>query len=337
MVVSWPAKIKPDDRPRKCFLHLVDVVPTILEAAHLPMPETVNGINQRPLAGKSFLSSFTDPKFKGRDEQYFEILSNRSIYADGWKANAQHTRPWRQDLAPGNWDKDKWELYDLDKDFSEANDLAGQMPDKLTALKAKFDAAAEKYHVYPLDDRGAARLAIPKPPVPGADGNVTTYTYYAGAIRIAEPAAPPMKNRSWTLMAKVQTEGTKTDGVILGFGGVAAGLSLYIDQGVPVFNYNFFENHTVVKGKEPIAAGEATVEVAFDYQGEKDKPGGPASITLKVNGKPVGEAKMSATVAGRFGIDTFGIGEDTGQPVTNAYKAPFKFTGRIEKVVINVK
>ncbi|MGD8722150.1 MAG: sulfatase-like hydrolase/transferase, partial [Desulfobacterales bacterium] len=113
MVVSWPARIKHDDKPRDAFLHVVDVVPTILEAAHIPMPNTVDGIAQKPLAGKSFLASFTDPNFKGRSEQYFEIFTNRSIYADGWKANAQHTLPWRQDLAPGHWEKDRWELYNL--------------------------------------------------------------------------------------------------------------------------------------------------------------------------------------------------------------------------------
>jgi len=110
MVVSWPARIQHDDEPRDAFLHLVDVVPTILEAAKVPMPKTVNGVEQLPLAGKSFLASFSDPGFQGRPEQYFEVLSNRSIYADGWKANAQHTLPWRQDLAPGNWDQDRWEL-----------------------------------------------------------------------------------------------------------------------------------------------------------------------------------------------------------------------------------
>jgi arylsulfatase len=109
-LVSWPERIKHDPKPRDCFLHLIDVVPAILEAAQLPMPTTVNGIKQQPLAGKSFLASFTDPTFMGRDEQYFEEFSNRSIYSDGWKANAQHTLPWRQDLAPGNWVRDEWEL-----------------------------------------------------------------------------------------------------------------------------------------------------------------------------------------------------------------------------------
>jgi len=335
MVVSWPAKIKHDDKVRDTFLHLVDLVPTILEAAHLPMPGIVNGVEQKPLAGKSFLASFTDPSFKGRSQQYFEILSNRSIYEDGWKANAQHTLPWRQDLAPGNWDKDKWELYNLEKDFSEANDLAAEMPEKVAEMKAKFDEAAAKYHVYPLDDRGAARLAIAKPPVPGAKQGAKTFTYYTGAIRIAESAAPPMKNNTWVLNAKVKADGAKTNGVIMGFGGVAAGVVLYVKDGVPVLDYNYFDEHTVLKGDKPLPEGEVTIEVDFDYQGEK--PGGPAALTLKVNGGKVADGKMKATVAGRFGIDTFGIGEDSGQPVTNAYKPPFKFTGEIEKVTVEIK
>jgi arylsulfatase len=337
MVVSWPAKIEHDSKPRDAFLHLVDVVPTILDAAGVPMPESVNGVDQEPLAGKSFLDSFNNPGFEGRREQYFEVLSNRSIYEEGWKANAQHTRPWRQDLAPGNWDKDQWELYNLEKDFSEANDLASKMPEKLAEMKRKFDAAAEKHDVYPLDDRGAARLATPKPPVPGADEDSSTYTYYPGATRIAEPAAPPMKNRSWTLTANIKTKEESTEGVIMGFGGVAAGITLYLEKGVPVFDYNFFEEHTVLKGQSPVPVGDATIEVDFDYQGAEGEVGKGSKIALKINGETVAMGEMEATVAARFGIDTFGIGEDSGQPVTDAYQAPFKFSAQIETVVIELE
>ncbi|WP_343124701.1 arylsulfatase [Rubritalea squalenifaciens] len=337
MVISWPAKIKHDDKPRDAFLHLVDVLPTVLEAANIPMPDTVNGIKQKPLEGKSFLASFENSSFKGRSEQYFEVFSNRSIYEGGWKANAQHTFPWRQDYAPGNWDKDKWELYNLNEDFSEANDLAAKNPEKLEELKRKFEEAAERYAIYPLDDRGAARLAIPKPPVPGAVEGGDTYVYYAGATRIAEPAAPPMKNNSWTLTAKIKTTGEKTEGVIMGFGGVAAGIALYVEDGIPIFDYNYFEEHTIVKGKEALPEGEVTVEVNFEYLGKKDEAGKGANIALSVNGEKVAEGKMEATVGGRFGIDTFGIGEDSGQPVNLKYKPPFKFNGEIEKVVIKIK
>ncbi|MDK3074689.1 sulfatase-like hydrolase/transferase [Sedimentitalea sp. JM2-8] len=337
MVISWPARIEHDAAPRTAFLHLVDVVPTILDAANIPMPDRVNGIDQKPLEGESFLASFTDPGYMGRTQQYFEVFSNRSMYADGWKANAQHTFPWRQDFAPGEWENDRWELYNLDEDFSEANDLAAENPEKLAELKAMLHEAFEKYGVLPLDDRGAGRLAIAKPPVPGADEGATTYTYYEGAIRIAEPAAPPMKNRSWTLTAKVETEGADTEGVIMGFGGVAAGMVLYLDGGVPVFDYNLFEKHTVVQGAEPLPAGEAEIILDFSYQGAEGEAGKGAEITLTVNGTEVATGRMETTVGGRFGIDTFGIGEDSGQPVTAAYEPPFAFTGGIESVVVEVR
>jgi len=251
-------------------------------------------------------------------------------------ADAQHTFPWRQDFAPGNWDNDKWELYNLAEDFSEANDLAEQFPDKLAELKKKFDEATHKYNVLPLDDRGSARLAIAKPPVPGANTNATTYTYYPGAIRIAEPAAPPMKNKSWTLSANIDTEGAKTEGVIMAFGGVAVGITLYLDKGVPVFDYNYFEKHTIVKADRPLPEGKVALSLDFAYKGAKGEMGKGADITLSVNGEKVAENSMDATVGGRFGIDTFGIGEDSDQPVTHDYAPPFKFTGKIGKVVVAV-
>ncbi len=335
MIVSWPAKIKHDDKPRDAFLHLVDVMPTILEVSQVTMPEKVNGIEQLPLAGKSFASSFSDSDFEGRNEQYFEVLSNRSIYEDGWKANAQHTLPWRQDLAPGNWDKDRWELYHLDEDFSEANDLAKEKPEKLAQMKASFDEAARKYHVYPLDDRGAARLASPKPPAPGSNPQATRFTFFSGATRLAESAAPPMKNRSWTLTATLDADGANTQGAILGFGGVAAGMVAYVKDGVPMFDYNYFEDHTVVKGNTTLPKGKATLQYKFVYEG--GGPGKGGDIVIALNGKEIGRGHCDKTVAGRFGIDTFGIGEDSGQPVTPDYQPPFKFTGSIEKVVIDLQ
>ncbi|QDV65203.1 Arylsulfatase [Crateriforma conspicua] len=335
MVVSWPAKIQPDERSRDAFLHLVDVVPTILEAANVPMPKQVNGITQLPLAGKSFVESFDNASYQGRQEQYFEIFTNRSIYADGWKANAQHTIPWRQDLAPGNWDQDRWELYNLESDFSEANDLAAKMPQKLEELQELFNAVAERNSVYPFDDRGAGRLAIPKPSVPGWDQESKTYIYYAGATRIAEPAAPPMKNQSWSLTANIDVNESTAEGVIMGFGGVAAGMVLYLKDGVPVFDYNFFEEHTFIQSDSPVPNGKSVIRVDFDYDGGGAGKG--ATVRLSVGDQMVDSAVMSATVGGRFGIDTFGIGADTGQPVTKDYQPPFEFVGSIDKVVIEIR
>ncbi len=168
-------------------MHLVDVVPTILDAAHIPMPATANGVEQKPLAGKSFLASFTDPNFKGRSEQYFEIFTNRSYYEEGWKADARHAA-----MASGFGSGKLGEGQVGTLQSGQANNLAATIPEKLARLKKKFDEAAEKYHVYPFDNRGSARLAIPKPPVTDADPKSNTYTYYYGAIRIAEPAAPPI-------------------------------------------------------------------------------------------------------------------------------------------------
>ena len=146
-----------------------------------------------------------------------------------------------------------------------------------------------------------------------------------------------MKNRSWTLTAKVETEGAETEGVIMGFGGVAAGMVLYLDGGVPVFDYNLFEEHTVVQASKPLPAGEAEITLDFAYLGAEGEAGKGAEINLSVNGTEVATGSMESTVAGRFGIDTFGIGEDSGQPVTAAYKPPFKFTGGIESVVVEVR
>ena len=180
MVVSWPAKIKDVGGTRTQFVHIIDVLPTILQASGLPAPRSVDGVNQKPMDGVSFMSTFTDPNAKPvRQRQYFEILSNRAIYDNGWIAAAQHTFPWRQDYAPGNWDKDKWELYNINDDYSEANDLAAKYPQKLAEMKALFDEEAKKNHVYPLDDRGSARLVTPKPTP--ADPNRTDFTYYPGS------------------------------------------------------------------------------------------------------------------------------------------------------------
>ncbi|ADJ29353.1 arylsulfatase [Nitrosococcus watsonii] len=335
MVVSWPARIQHDDKPREAFLHVIDVVPTILEAVGVPMPKTVNGIEQVPLAGASFLNSFSDPDFKGRNSQYFEIISNRSYYEDGWKANAQHSFPWRQGYAPGNWEQDQWELYYLPDDFSEAVDLADKNPEKLAEMKAKFDQAAQEFGVYPLDDRGAARIAVPKPGVPGAIDGATVFTYPAGATRIGETAAPQMKNRSWTMTAYATGKGAETEGVLMAWGGLGAGMTFYIDKGIPVFTYNYFNDYTTLKGNK-VVDGDAILVVDFAYDGG-GKLGAGATLSLLVDGEQVAQKKMAGSVGGGFGIDTFGIGADTGQPVINDYKPPFPFTGEIEKVVIELK
>jgi arylsulfatase len=339
MIVTWPARIKDKGGVRTQFTHLIDVVPTILEAAQLPTPKTVDGVEQKPLDGVSFLSTFDSPVAKPvRQRQYFEVFSNRAIYDNGWIACAQHTFPWRQDYAPGNWDNDKWELYHLDEDFSEANDLAAKMPEKLAAMKSLFDEEAEKNHVYPLDDRGTGRIYIPKPSPGGSDPKRTKFTYYSGAVRLAETAAANTKNRSHTIEADISLPEKGGEGVLVAIGGSSGGYSLYVKDGKLVYHFNWFdETRTVITSSEPVPSGNSTIRFDFAYDGGSSELGKGGTGTLFINGKKVGEAHIEKTVPGRFGIDTFGVGMDTGSPVSNTYKPPFAFTGTIHEVRVELK
>ena len=332
MVVSWPARIKPDPIPRPQFTHLIDIVPTILDAVGVPAPAKVDGVDQKPMDGVSIASTFDSAEAKPvRERQYFEVFSNRAIYDKGWIACAQHSFPWRQDFAPGNWDNDKWELYNIDGDFSEAVDLAEKYPEKLDELKAIFAEEARRNNVYPLDDRGTARLVVPKPTP--FDPSRRHFTYYTGALRLPETASPNTKNKSHSIIADIDIPASGAEGVILASGGMSAGFSLFLKDGKLVYHYNFFEmEQTEVVSEEPVPEGRSQVKLHFAYDGGGAGKGGVA--TLWFGDRKVGEGRLSQTVAGRFGIDTFGIGADTGSPVCKAYQAPFKFTGHIHKVDI---
>lgn len=339
MVVSWPAQIKDVGGIRTQFLHLIDVVPTILEAAHLPAPKTVDGVAQKPMDGVSFLSTFYDADARPvRNRQYFEVFSNRAIYDNGWIAAAQHTFPWRQDYAPGNWDNDTWELYNIDDDFSEANDLAASNPEKLAEMKALFDEEAKKNNVYPLDDRGTGRIYEAKPSPGGSDPNRKHFTYFAGAVRLAETAAPNTKNKSHTITAQINIPDKGGDGVLVAEGGSGGGFALYIKNGKLVYEYNFFdEDRYIVTSTEKVPVGKSTLKMDFIYEGKEGEMAKGGDIMLYANGNKIGEGKMDKSIPGRFGIDTFGIGVDTGSPVSKDYSPPFAFAGDILKVEIELK
>jgi arylsulfatase A-like enzyme len=336
MVVSWPEKIKDVGGIRSQFAHLIDVVPTILHVAGIPAPGSVNGVKQKPMDGVSIASTFDSAKAKPvRERQYFEIFTNRAIYDKGWIACAQHTLPWRQDLAPGHWENDRWELYNLDDDFSEAKDLAAKHPDRLAKLKKIFDEEAKKNNVYPFDDRGAGRLSVPKPSPGGSDPKRTKFTYYANASRLPETAAPNTKNRSHRITAVIEMPPKGGEGVIVAEGGKSAGFALYVQDGKLVYHYNYFERaRTNLVSSIALPVGKSTVTMEFAYDGGGLGKGGEA--TIAINGKLVGRTRIENTVVGRFGIDTFGVGSDTGSPVTDTYKPPFPFTGKIEQVDIEL-
>ena len=332
MVVSWPKVIKDKGGIRSQFIHIIDAVPTILEATGIEMPEYVDGIKQLPIDGVSFMSTITDADASEiRTTQYFEVFSNRALYHEGWVAAHQHTFPWRQDFAPG-YEDETWELYNIAEDFSESNNVAEQYPEKLKELKAIWEQEAEKYHVFPLDDRGAGRIVVPKP---SPLGDRKEFTYYEGAIRIPETAAPNTKNTSWTMEAMVTTQKGKKDGVINAIGGLGGGYTLFVKDGFPTFLYNFFEADIMtIKSTKKLPDGLASIKVDFKYDGGGVGKG--ASVVLYLNNEKVGEGRLEATVPARFGIDTFGIGVDTGSPVTEEYSVN-QFQGKIEEVNIKLK
>ncbi len=339
LIVSWPKQIHDDGALRTQFGHVVDIVPTILAVSKVPQPKVVDGIPQTPMAGVDMSQTFTDAKApEFRHTQYFETGGHRAIYHDGWVAASFHGAPWVLTGSVG-FDNNTWELYDIDRDFSEAVDLAQQNPAKLKELQSLFDAEASRYKVLPLDDRFAERAeAAGRPSVVGGR---STFHYTPGVTRIPEGSAPPVYQRSHKITANVVVPETGAEGVIIAEGGSSAGYTLYVKDGTVNYDYNFFgKDISHVGSIDRLPTGP--VEIVVNYQQQPFKPfvdfnGGPVEIT--VNGKSVakGEVKQAAPV--RFSAtETLDIGKDLGSAVSPAYreKAPFAFTGEIKDVTIEV-
>ncbi len=335
LVVSWPKRIKDKGGVRTQFHHCIDVVPTILEAAGIQEPASVNGVTQKPIEGISMMYSFDDAKAKSpRKTQYFEMFGNRAIYDDGWIATARHGRlPW-ENVGSTDFDKDEWQLYNLDVDFSEASDLAAKNPDRLRALQDLFWVEAAKYNVLPLDDRFIERA---DPAMrPSLIAGRTKFTYFPGARRIPESSSPNVKNKSHTITVDVEIPDGGADGVLVAAGGRVAGYTLFVKDGKPIYQYNWFnQNRYTVAGPDHLAPGKHTVQVEFNYDGGGVGKGGSAS--LLVDGKKVADGRIEKTVLGRFSADeTFDTGLDTGSPVSDAYQSPSRFTGKLSKVEIEL-
>jgi arylsulfatase A-like enzyme len=335
LVIVWPDRIKDQGGIRSQFHHVIDIAPTILEAAKIPQPTEVNGVKQKPIEGVSMLYTFDDANAKGtRHVQYFEMFGNRALYKDGWVAACRHGRlPWQ--TGSFDFDKDTWELYDLANDFSEDNNVAAKYPDKLKELQDAFWVEAEKYQVLPLDDRLAER-ADPTLRPSLIEGR-TTFTYYPGKVRIPESSAAQINNRSYTITAYVDVPPGGTDGVVVADGGVVGGITLYVKDGRPTYEYNWIsQEHYKVTSSEVLAPGPNTIRMEFHYDGGGLGKGGTA--TLSVNDKKVGSVRIDQTSWGRFSADeTFDVGEDAGSPVSEAYSSPNPYTGTIKKVVIDTQ
>jgi len=335
-IVHWPKGIKGKNEHRTQFHHIIDVAPTILEAAGLPQPISVNGIQQKPIEGVSMLYSFNDAKAAERHEtQYFEMFGNRGIYHKGWTAVTRHKTPWLlvgETVPP--FDDDNWELYDTTKDWSQANNLAKEMPDKLHQLQRLWLIEATRYNVLPLDDRVAERM---NPDLAGRPVLIKgeTQILFGGMGRLSENSIVSVKNKSHSVTAAVEVPASGAEGVIIAQGGNIGGWSLYAKGGKLKYCYNLLGIHYFyVESDGPIPEGEHQVRMEFAYAGGGLGKGGTA--TLFIDGKKVGSGNVAATAAMVFSADDgCDVGQDTGSPVSQDYgPRGNEFSGRVKGVQI---
>jgi arylsulfatase A-like enzyme len=335
-IVHWPKGIKAKGEIRSQFHHVIDVAPTILEAAGLPEPMSVEGVHQKPIQGVSMLYSFNDAKAAERHEtQYFEMFGNRGIYHKGWTAVTRHKTPWILigEKTPA-FDDDVWELYDTSKDWSQANDLSKQMPGKLHELQRLWLIEATRYDVLPLDDDLGKRM---NPDTAGRPvlikGN--TQVLFAGMGRLSENSVVSIKNKSHAVTAEIEVPKSGAEGVIIAQGGNIGGWALYAKGGKLKYCYNLLGvQYFYVEATSPLPAGSHQVRMEFAYAGGGLGKGG--KVSLYVDGKPVGEGTVAATAAMIFSADDgCDVGEDTGSPVSEDYGPRGNaFTGRVKGVQI---
>jgi arylsulfatase len=337
MVVHWPRRIKARGEVRSQWHHVIDIAPTILEAAGLPEPRAVNGTPQTPIEGVSLAYTFDDAGAPSRHTtQYFEIFGNRAIYHDGWLAGTVHRVPWEPNPR-ATLQEDAWELYDTRTDFSLTNNLASANPEKLRELQDLFMKEAARNHVLPVDDRGIERVNAALAGRPDLMAGRTSLTVYEGMTGLTENVFINVKNRSHTISAEVDLS-QGGDGVILCQAGRFGGWSLYLKGGRPTYTYNWLglQRYTVAAA-EAMPAGRATIRFEFAYDGGKLGAGGLG--TILVNGRKVAEGRIDRTQAMVFSADEGAdVGRDDGTPVTDDYKERDNaFTGRIHKVTVELK
>jgi arylsulfatase A-like enzyme len=334
-IVHWPNGISSKGEIRSQFHHVIDVAPTILEAAGLPQPTSVNGVLQMPLQGVSMAYSFDDPGAEDRHTtQYFEMFVNRGIYHQGWTAVTRHSIPWVMAETPAIED-DVWELYGPD-DWTQAHDLSAEQPDKLLELQRLFLIEAAKYNVLPLDDRRAERFNADLAGRPQLIRG-KSQLLFGGMSRLTESSLLVLKNKSHAVTAEVAIPDTEARGVIVAQGGAFGGWTIYVKDGKPAYCYNLFGLQLFkVFGEEAISAGEHQVRVEFAYDGGGLGKG--ATATLFLDGKKVGEGRVDATVPMLFSADeTTDVGSDGGTPVTDDLgPRETEFSGRVRWVQIDI-
>ena len=346
MAISWPGHINDLGGIRTQFHHMIDIVPTILEAAGIPAPDMVDGIKQKPIEGVSMVYTFDKANANApskRDTQYFEMFANRGIYHDGWYACTTPPVPtWALGTKPlPPVEQYKWELYNIADDYSQANDLADKNPDKLKEMQALFLSEAAKYQVLPLDNSVLPRLLTQRPS--GTAGR-TTFTYMGENVGIPVGNAPSILNRDYTITADITVPKEGADGMIATMGGRFGGYGLYLQRGKPVFLYNLLDlKRTRWEGGvgaqdwlgRSLKPGKHTIVFDFKYDGPGLGKGGTGVLT--VDGKVLSQQKMDHTIPFIMALDeSMDIGMDTRTPVDESYKLPFKFSGTINKVTYHI-
>jgi len=347
--MSWPGHIKDLGGIRRQFSHVIDIAPTILEASGIPQPETINGIKQSPMEGTSMAYTWDKANANAptrHTTQYYEMLGNRAIYHDGWMASTTPvTLPWELSSAPppdvvtGY----KWELYNLQDDPTQFNDLAAQMPDKVKEMQTLFDSEAKKYNVLPLDNTTLPRWNTPRPSLTAGR---TVFTYSGELTGVPGSAAPNIFNKSYTITAEVEIPKGGAEGMIVTEGGRFGGYGLFLSKGVagvragkPVFLYNLLNlKRTIWSGPE-LGAGKHTI--VFDFKSDGPGLGKGGTGVLSVDGKEVDRKSMEHTTPVTFAEDeTFDVGQDTRTGVAMLqyrYDVPFKFTGKLNKVTFKLE
>ena len=338
MVVHWPNGIKAKGEIRSQFTHATDIAPTVMEAAGLPFPRSVNGTEQTPFSGVSFMFSFDDAKAADRHTtQYFEMFGNRGIYDNGWVASTRHSIPWILAVNPP-LSSDVWELYNVNEDFSQANNLAASNPGKLKELQELFKKEAARNHVFPIDDRRSERFDPSIAGRPDLMGSRTALTVYEGMTGISENAFINVKGRKYTITADVELNDGNTNGVIISRAGRFGGWTLYMKGGKPRHEYNFFGlEWTNIGSPKSLGAGRHTIK--YEFIPDAAKPGAGGKCALYIDGAKVAEGQIPKTQPFVFSADEgVDVGMDSETNVSRDYKeGENKFTGKIRKVVIDTK
>jgi len=337
IIVHWPNGIQAKGETRTQFSHVIDIAPTILEAAGLPHPTIVNSVQQAPIEGTSMLYAFNDAKAaEHRETQYFEMFCNRGIYHKGWTAVTRHSTPWDMSKPLPALDADVWELYDTSKDWTQAHDLAKTMPEKLRHLQELFMIEASKYGAFPLDDRRVERFNADLAGRPQLiRGN--TQLLFGGMGHLTENSIIVMKNKSYSVTAEIEVPKAGALGVIIAQGGGTNGWSLYAKDGKLKYCYNFLGvKLTFIEGTRPIPAGKHQVRMEFKYDGGGLAKGG--AVSLYVDGKKDGEGRLDMTIPMIYsGDETCNVGKDEGSPVSPDYGPRGNgFSGKVNWVQLDL-